>query len=44
MSDEPLSIIVVGAGLSGLSAAIACAEGGHKILVLEAAEILAEVS
>lgn len=38
-----LSIIIVGAGLSGLSAAISCAQGGHKVLVVEAAKELAEV-
>jgi len=40
---EPLSIIVAGAGLAGLAAAISCALGGHKIIVLEGAKELAEV-
>lgn len=40
---SPLSIIIVGAGLAGLSAAIACALGGHKVLVLEGTRELAEI-
>lgn len=38
-----LSILVVGAGLSGLAAAIQTALAGHKVIVLEAARELAEV-
>lgn len=33
-----LKIIVVGAGLSGLATAIACAEAGHAVIVVESAE------
>jgi salicylate hydroxylase len=38
-----LSIIVVGAGLGGLAAAIALARNGHEVTVLEAAPELGEV-
>ena len=39
----PLSIIIVGAGLGGLAAAIALARRGHSITVLEQAPELGEV-
>jgi thioredoxin reductase len=42
MADE-LDIIIVGAGLSGLSAAIQCALSGHSVTVLESTKELAEV-
>ena len=38
-----LDIVIVGAGLAGLAAAISCASGGHKVTVYEAAKELAEV-
>ena len=38
-----LNILVIGAGLGGLAAAISCAISGHKITVLESAKELAEV-
>ena len=45
--DRPsahICIIVVGAGLSGLAAAIQSALVGHSVLVLESAKELGEVS
>jgi 2-polyprenyl-6-methoxyphenol hydroxylase-like FAD-dependent oxidoreductase len=42
MSRE-LDIVIVGAGLSGLAAAIQCALSGHSVTVLEGAKELAEV-
>lgn len=42
-ADARLDIIIIGAGLSGLSAAISCAQAGHNVLVLEGAKELAEV-
>jgi salicylate hydroxylase len=42
MSRE-LDIVIVGAGLSGLAAAIQCALSGHMVTVVEGAKELAEV-
>lgn len=41
--SSSLDIVVIGAGLGGLAAAISCALGGHRITVLEQAKELAEV-
>jgi salicylate hydroxylase len=41
--DSPLKIIIVGAGLSGIGAAISCALAGHGVVVLESVKELAEV-
>jgi len=38
-----LRILIVGAGLGGLSAAISCAVAGHDVIVFEGAKQLAEV-
>jgi salicylate hydroxylase len=38
-----LRILIVGAGLGGLSAAISCAVAGHEVVVLEGTKQLAEV-
>lgn len=38
-----LEIIVVGAGLAGISAAISCSLAGHSVTVLESTKELAEV-
>jgi salicylate hydroxylase len=40
---SPLKVIIVGAGLSGLGAAIQSSMSGHSILVLESAKELGEV-
>ncbi|KAK5940850.1 hypothetical protein PMZ80_007267 [Knufia obscura] len=42
MTDK-LSIIIVGAGIAGLSAAVSCALAGHSVIVLEGATELAEI-
>lgn len=41
---ERLEITIVGAGLSGIAAAISCASFGHRVKVIEQAKELAEVS
>ena len=43
-SNARLTILIVGAGLGALSAAVSCALAGHRVLVLEGAKQLAEVS
>ena len=42
-SQARLTIIICGAGLAGLSAAISCGLAGHDVIVLEAAKQLAEI-
>lgn len=42
-TSSSLDIIVIGAGLGGLAAAISCALGGHNVTILEQARELAEV-
>lgn len=43
MSNEQLNVGIVGAGLGGLTAAIAIAQAGAKVTVLEAAKELGEI-
>jgi len=40
---EPLQVVIVGAGIAGLSAAIFLREQGHKITVLERSRFANEV-
>jgi len=41
--DAKLDILIIGAGLAGISTAIVCASHGHTVTVLEAAKELAEI-
>lgn len=40
---DPLDVLVVGAGIGGLAAAIACRQAGHRVTVLEQADRVAPV-
>lgn len=42
-SPVSLDIIIVGAGLSGLAAAVSCSLSGHKVTIFESATVLQEV-
>jgi 2-polyprenyl-6-methoxyphenol hydroxylase-like FAD-dependent oxidoreductase len=42
-SDRVLEIVIVGAGLSSIGAAIECALSGHHVTLLESAPQLVEV-
>jgi NADPH-dependent 2,4-dienoyl-CoA reductase/sulfur reductase-like enzyme len=43
MAKVKLTVVIVGAGLGGLAAAIGIARAGHQVIVLEQAAILSEV-
>lgn len=40
---EPLSVVIVGAGIGGLSCALFLSRAGHKITVLESNPVIQEV-
>ncbi|OAG45498.1 hypothetical protein AYO21_00134 [Fonsecaea monophora] len=42
-ANHPLSVIIVGAGVAGLALAGILGHSGHKVIVLEAAPVIAEV-
>ncbi|KAJ5313097.1 hypothetical protein PENANT_c018G09423 [Penicillium antarcticum] len=42
MTDTPLNVLVVGAGIAGLSAAIALGKQGHRVVILEKSAFLRE--
>jgi salicylate hydroxylase len=43
MAKVKLTVVIVGAGLGGLAAAIGIARAGHQVIVIEQAAILSEV-
>lgn len=44
MAEIKLQVAVIGAGLGGLAAAVGIARAGHKVSILEQAQLLGEVS
>ncbi|KAK0822319.1 hypothetical protein LTR03_018226, partial [Friedmanniomyces endolithicus] len=42
ISNRPLDILVIGAGIAGLSAAIALGKQGHRVVILEKSAFLRE--
>ena len=43
VSNESCQVIIVGAGLGGLGAALGFLRGGHRVVILESAPEIAEV-
>jgi salicylate hydroxylase len=42
-AHQPLQILIIGAGITGLTTAIALSLTGHSVIIYEAAHVLAEI-
>ncbi|KAF7516112.1 hypothetical protein PCG10_002450 [Penicillium crustosum] len=42
VSNQPLDVLIIGAGIAGLSAAIALGKQGHRVVILEKSAFLRE--